>query len=795
MKRWVKYAGLAVGSCVVIAGFSAGTLYIQAKNSLPVLEGNVQTGGISAPVKISRDKHGMPSIESATMGDAMFSLGFLHAQERYFQMDLMRRTAAGELAALVGKSGLQSDKQYRIHRFRFRAKQFLAALPSDQRELLRKYVDGVNAGLAKLSSAPFEYSVLFATPAPWTEEDSLLVNSAMYLMLQTQKEAMHPELARAKLMQYYDGEFADFVLPTRSEWDTPMQENEPTVSEALPKLLLKPRPLTAALYDSEVRRLRDASGINRVTEDIVGSNSWAVAGRKGLEGRAVLANDMHLPLQQPNTFYRFSMRLAGRASPIVGLSIPGMPALVAGSNGAIAWGLTNANGDWSDMVRLDKKNGAPGVVKVSESIAVKWGSPETLGVRETQWGPVVHSDAQADYAMNWVAHHPQGNNLAIMGLMQAGSIEEARRIAAASGMPHMNIMFADRQGNVAWTIAGRIPQRSGFAGDVAVEWNEGRRWSGWLDAAEYPVLTSADRDYLWSANNRPVGGEDWKKLGVGAQFALGVRARRIKERLQGGERADEASMHALQLDDTALLMTRWHGLVSTVVAGMPASAEKRQLAAVLAQWTGRASVDSASYRIVRRFRDEVADDLMPALLRDLLSKEADLKWWMVTSSWETPLWRVLSQRPAAMLPAGHANWDGYLRDVLVGKVYKAYSELYNGDIAKSTWSGANIASIRHPLSKSIPLIGSVLDMPSVPMNGDSNTILAQSQSFGPAMRMVVSPGHEQAAILTMPAGQAGNPFSPYYRAGHTEWQQGKTLPLLPGAPRYVLQLTPERLSR
>lgn len=790
MTRWIKYLGVIAITILFFTGISAGLLYLKTRNSLPVLNGNIDVKGLNSLVKISRDVYGMPLIEATSMDDAIYATGFLHAQERFFQMDLLRRKSAGELAEIFGSSALASDKLARVHRFRHRAIQFVAALPADQRALLQKYVAGVNAGLNQLASAPFEYALLLKKPAPWVEEDTLLVNSALYLMLQAHDSDLHPELARQKLIAQYDEQFADFILSNRSEWDSPMQEGEPAVAESLPTLLVTPHVMSAAATSAEILRVGGISGINRATENIIGSNSWAVAGRKGVDGRALLANDMHLPLQQPNTFYRLSIRTAGSNDTVTGVSIPGIPALVAGSNGKIAWGLTNSNGDWNDLVRIDKSERAKAETTIRETIAVKWGSPVTVDVRTTAWGPVVASDDHADYAMNWVAHHAEGNNLALFGLMQAASIKEGVKIAAVSGVPQMNILFVDGHGGAAWTIAGRIPRRTGIVGNIPVSWDAGHRWAGWLEAAEYPLLTSADRDFFWTANNRVVSGDDWKKLGMGAPFAMGVRARRIEERLTAGGRADEAAMQAMQLDDTALLMQRWHGLLTKLVSGMPDSADKKQLGAVLAQWNGHASTDSAAYRVVRRFRDEVADDIMPLILHDLLGKEHDLKWFMVTSSWETPLWRVLQQQPASVLPAGYPSWSAYLQDVLMRKVYKPYTERYHGDLAKATWSDANIVSIRHPLSKSIPFIGTLLDMPSVPMNGDSNTILAQSQSFGPAMRMVVSPGHESAAFLTMPAGQAGNPLSPYYRSGHKEWQEGKTLPLLPGAPRYVLQLVP-----
>jgi penicillin amidase len=654
--------------------------------------------------------------------------------------------------------------------------------------VLREYVAGVNAGLRELKTPPFEYGFLFTAPQPWTEEDSLLVNMAMYMMLQENK-GVHPEAVRQKLVQEYGTQFADFIQATRSEWDAPMQETEPRLVQSLPSRLTAPRPL-AAIKPVAGPRLAMAGEIRDAGESIIGSNSWVVSGRKTADGRAVLANDMHLPLQQPNTFYHVTIKSADLDHVIAGVSVPGLPALVAGSNGHIAWGLTNSNGDWSDLVRIRKDRLAAETTTVRETIKVKGGKPVFVDVRDTRWGPIVTDDSQYGYALDWVAQHAEGNNLGLFPLIRTASIEGGLGVAAAAGMAHMNIVFADDHGKAAWTIAGRIPRRTGFAGDQPAEWSDTIGWTGWLDAQAYPVLTSDQRDFVWTANNRVVSGSEWQKIGVGSQFALGVRARRIEERLAQSSGVGEKEMHALQLDDTALLMTRWHGLLGNVIAGMPDSPEKNELSSVMATWNGKAGADSAAYRIMRRFREEVASDVMPAVLADLLRKDASLKWYTVAPQWETPLWQILSQRPAAALPAGYADWDAYLRTTLTNRVYKPYKDMYKGDLKQATWGAINVARIRHPLSAAVPFLGKLLDMPKASMNGDSNVVLAQYESFGPAVRLVVSPGHESEAILTMPAGEAGNPLSPYYGRGHKEWQQGLTLPLLSGEPRYVLHLQP-----
>lgn len=787
MKRFSKYLLSAVLVCLSLAVILTVVVYLWMYRSRPAVEGAVQLSGLHNPVVVKRDDLGIPLVEAGNIDDAVFTLGFLHAQERYFQMDLMRRRAAGELSELLGRTALDKDKEARLHRFRARAQGFVSKLPEDQKVVLRNYVAGVNAGLHALKTSPFEYGLLFAKPQPWKEEDSLLVNMAMYMLLQD-TSGVHPEAIRSKLVEQYGARFADFIQASRSEWDAPMQDGGTALVQGLPDQLKGPRPLAATDTVPGSRfALAEAWDAG---ENIIGSNSWVVSGRKTSDGRAVLANDMHLPLQQPNTFYHVTMKSAELEHVAAGVSVPGLPALVAGSNGHIAWGLTNTNGDWSDLVRIRKDRLAAETKVIRETIKVKGADAVVLDVRETQWGPIVSEDAQYGYALDWVAHHAEGNNLGLFALIRSASIAEGLNVAAAAGMAHMNIVFADGQGRATWTVAGRIPRRTGFAGDQPVEWTGGTGWTGWLDAQEYPVLNSDNRDFIWTANNRVVSGSEWQKIGIGSQFALGVRARRIEERLAKSYGVGEKDMHALQLDDTALLMTRWHGLVLGVVSGMPESPEKQELAKVMGQWNGKAAADSAAYRIMRRFREELAADVMPSVLADLLRKDPALKWYTVAPQWETPLWQVLTERPIAALPAGHDNWDGYLRATLMNKVYQPYKERYKGDLSQATWGAINVAKIRHPLSSAVPFLGSVLDMPKASMNGDSNVVLAQFESFGPAVRLVVSPGHERDAILTMPAGQAGNPLSPYYGRGHQEWEKGRPLPLLSGKPRYVLHLQP-----
>jgi len=384
----------------------------------------------------------------------------------------------------------------------------------------------------------------------------------------------------------------------------------------------------------------------------------------------------------------------------------------------------------------------------------------------------------------------EGNNLAFQAMLTAGSLQAAAEIAASSGIPQLNLLVVDEQGNALWTIAGRIPRRKGFSGEESVPWTGSVGWDGWLTPQEYPVRSSNDHAYLWTANNRVVSGPDLEKIGLGAQFALGVRARRIRDALAQEPLCDERSLYHMQLDTAALLMKRWYELTLQVVGTIDDSAVKAELSRVLGKWDGRASASSAAYRIVHRYREVITDDVMPQLTAKLRELRPGTPWFDMLSDFETPLWEVVSTQPANAVPGGFHSWQEYLRERLVRNVYEAYKKKY-GDLGRALWGDANRSSIQHPLSGAIPFVGRwLLDMPSSPMDGDTNVIDAQLLSFGPAMRMVVSPGHEADAILTMPGGEAGNPLAPYYGFGHSDWAHGKPMPLLPQQPQYSLQLVP-----
>ncbi len=807
--HWWRWTLLAGGGLLALSAGCAGWLYGQLQGSLPRLDGAATLAGLSAPVGVERDALGVPTIRGETRLDVARATGFVHAQERFFQMDLLRRAAAGELAALVGPAALALDRANRVHRFRHRARQIVATTPTEDRALLAAYVAGVNAGLAALATPPFEYLLLRTAPVPWQSEDTLLVVYAMYLDLQGQQWLR--ESARGVLHERLPPALAAFLDPAGTDWDAPLQ-GDPLPSPALPgpetfdlhrRPVVTTAPATAASRQPPALALYPTVSFGE-SETASGSNNWAVAGRLTAHGGALLANDMHLALRVPNIWYRATLVFPDERSGerrIAGVTLPGAPAIVAGSNGRVAWGYTNSEGDWADLVVLEPGTeaetyrtpaGPRSFTRVRETLTVKDGPPEMLDILETLWGPVVDRDHQGrQRALRWVAHDPRAVTLGLLALERADTLETALDIANRAGAPAQNTLLAGADGRIAWTLSGPIPRRFGHDGRLPSSWADGRRgWSGWLEPAEYPRLVDPPGGRLWTANGRAVDGVWLARLGDGG-YALGARARQIRDGLLERDRFDERDFLALQLDDRALFLERWRELLLATLAPETARADPRQdkLRRQVADWGGRAAVDSVGYRAVRAFRLAVQERVFAPLVA--ACRQADPRFHHdLFRQNEGPLWQLLSQRPPHLLDPRYPDWSALLLDAAAAMLADLVAD--GRPLAAHTWGDYNQVRIQHPFSRILPWLSDWLDLPTQPLPGDLYMPRIQTPGSGASERLVVAPGREASAILHLPGGQSGHPLSPFYRAGHSAWARGEPSPLIPGSTRHRLELRLEK---
>lgn len=779
-----------LGGLLLLVLLLALALWLALRGSLAQLDGERAAPALSAPAELQRDARGYLSITAENRLDAARALGFVHAQERFFQMDLMRRNAAGELSALVGAKALEVDKARRLHRFRHRAEQIAAALSPEEKALAEAYTGGVNAGLAALSTRPPEYLLLRQSPRPWVPADSLLVAYGMYLDLQ--RGQGHDDIANGLLKQ---------AVP--ADWYAFLTQHSADGQAALDDSRVEPVPLPASPLPDWLRSVQLACSDCSLTDARdIGSNNWAVAGSRTADGRAIVADDMHLNLRVPGTWFkaRLKWKAQGRSFDVAGVTLPGTPLVVAGSNGHVAWGFTNTTSDWSDVISLQLGAGGQSywsggaekpLVRSVERIEVAGQPAVDFEVRESEWGPVMPEKAPAGhaYALRWVAHDAAAMNLRLMQMEAAGGVDEAVKLAAGAGIPAQNLMVADARGRIAWTVMGAIPRRVSTQ-DMAVpqDWSDGRSaWQGYLGADEQPrVLDPAD-GRLWTANARMIGGEALKILGNGG-YDLGARARQIRDGLRARDKFDEAALHAIQLDHRALLLQRWRGLLleRVLTPGFVAANGLADYRAEVEKNAEAARPDAVGYLLVRAFRERTLKTVFAPLAGRLEAQGARLQ--DLTMAPETPGWALIQASRADTLPAGAASWEALLQRAVLDSRAELLKKF--GSLAAATWGAENPAGIRHPLSAALPMLSGWLDMPATPMAGDSHMPRVHNHGHGQSERMVVSPGHEESGILVIPGGQSGHPLSPFYRGDHAAWLAGEPLPFLPGEATHRLVLRP-----
>lgn len=801
MLRWTVRIVLLLAVVVTLLLLAA---WWAMRGSLPRLDGEAALAGLSTQVTVTRDALGVVTVEASGEADALRALGYVHAQERFFEMDLMRRAPAGELSALFGPVALDTDRSHRLHRMRSRARATVDAAPAAERALLAAYAEGVNAGLADLRTRPWAYLLLRSRPEPWRPEDSVLVGHAMYFDLQDAGNAR--ELALWKIRPHLPEALYALVTHRGTSFDSPL------VGDAVGDAVL-PGPdvldlrTLATPPDATTNDDRPAPAVAEDLEPATpGSNNFAVAGSLTGHGAALVADDMHLGLRAPGIWFRARLSYPDPRAPdgrvdVSGFTLPGLPAVIVGSNGHVAWGFTNSYGDYLDWA-LERpcprapegvqRDGATDCVALTlhrEHIEVAGTEPVELEVRESAWGPVVHeADDGQVLSLRWTAHLPGAINLGLISLSRTQDVEQALVLARDMALPSQNLVIGDRSGRIAWRILGPIPQRGPGCDPAApVKTSGSGACAPWpMSTRVGPTIASPTADRIWTANSRVVDGAALAMLGDGG-YSNGARGAQIRDALRAAEQFDEAALLAIQLDDRARLLERWHGLLTERARAQDTPALSA-LAAASSDWDGHASIGSSGYRLVRAWRVAVNERIADGLVAPARAALGDEFAMPSMPQLEGVAWPLVTQRPAHLLPPAHASWDALFEDAAV-QVRDALAPL--GPLAERSWGEANTARICHPLADALPgPLGRRLCMPADPLPGDAHVPRVQAPSMGASQRMVVAPGREADGIIHQPGGQSGHPLSPFWGAGHEDWVQGRASPFLPGASAHSLVLQP-----
>lgn len=786
-KKTYKIFLIAAGSCAALAFIAIATAYFLLRGSLPQMSGEALVPGLSAPAIVKRDNAGIPTIQAASRLDVAHALGFVHAQERFFQMDLMRRAAAGELSELFGAAAIRFDKQRRLHQFRNHVKQIYNGLSPDEVALLNAYAEGVNSGLDALSVRPFEYLILQSDPDYWKPEDALLVSFGLFFELQD--STGNADLTRGYMKELLPNAVYDFFVNNGSYWEAALDGSRLPIRDI-------PGPEEFSYLRSfDIERNQKISAIKDVG-NLGGSNNWAITGSRTADGKAIVACDMHLRLAVPNIWYRAAFIYPdkhGEETSISGATLPGTPCMIIGSNGRIAWGWTNAFIDTTDIIIVKADDADPDRYLVpggslpfqreTEMIMVKGENPIPLQVTKTIWGPLAEEKFfDSPVAIQWVAHREDALNMRLAELETVKSSEEALQAIREIKIPVLNFVVADSQGHIAWSLIGAIPKRKGFDGTAPVSCADGEmKWEGLADAEKYPVVFDPSQEIVWTANNRVLG-EDTLRFNQEG-YINGIRAYQIRDKLQKASQAAPEDMLAIQMDTEGLFFERWQSLLLTLLQDKPQFAELKE---AVQAWDKHSDPGSAGYYWIRRFREITLQHLLARVLHPCFEAWPDFAH--TNRDFEEPVWMLVSQKPEYLINPAYGSWENELLAYIKEMLEK---DIDDSDSVKDiTWGRKTVLQMKHPLSSALPFLKPFLDMPSESVPGDLFMPKVAGPREGASQRMVVSPGNEKAGIFHAPGGQSGHPLSPHYRDGHEDWITGAPSRFLPGEAVHTLVLRP-----
>jgi penicillin G amidase len=786
LAKKLKYAGILLLTLPLIA---ATVLFYLFYMSIAQEEGEVLLADLKSPVSVHADSLGIPSINAASRNDAYQVLGFLHARDRLFQMELMRRKSAGRLAEIFGSKAVDLDKSQRDYQFEQAAKSIVADLPASQKQVLEAYVSGVNAFIRQTKMLPPEFIALDYRPEPWRAEDSIMVALGMFQTLngQEQDERMVTVMEKALPEQ-----LVKFLTPDTDMYATVLLGGSNSRRPA------QPIPVSAfASLDPQPIRL--AKGSVDVDSNIAGSNNWVVAGKKTLDGHAIVANDMHLSLNAPNIWYRAELRYAGQY--LNGVTLPGLPLQIVGGNNDVAWGFTNVTADLLDLITLEINPANSGeylapqgwrvFTKKSALIKVKDKTDIPIELRSTIWGPVSSKPLLGNsVAIKWTALESSAVDLGLLDMDKVTSVTEAMTVINQTGAPPQNVVLADRAGHIGWTYMGRFPKRKGFDGMASRSWADASAaWDGFIPAEQLPRLYDPAEGFIVTANNRTLG-RDYPYV-IAHNWSLGYRAHRITELLRESNGINEQAMLAMQLDTRSEFYEFYRQLALQELAAVKLSDGKlNQNERALRAWDGYLQTGSKGAALLTAFRTKLAEGLFAKVVARC--RQLDPNFSYAWREMETPLRQLLTQRPHGVIPAQYnEDWQAFILAALNSSATELQGQYPDIEPDQLNWGTVNRIAQSHPFSKSLPVLGMFLDISEFGSPGCSSVcVRVMSNGHGASERLVLAPAHPENGILEMPGGQSGHPFSSHYRDQQKFWQTGETAPFMPGKPLHTLHFKP-----
>lgn len=766
-----------------LAALGAHWLLRQPK---PRTRGTLRLSGLSAPVEVLRDRWGVPHIYGETTEDVITAQGFVHAQERFWQMDFNRRLVAGRLSEILGPVALDVDRWMRTLTMRRVTEGEVGSLDAESRSLLEAYAAGVNSYLAT-EPLPLECRVLKYQPEPWILADSL---SWVKMMSWTLSVNWETEILRARLVARVGEEAADRL--------------EPTVSEDWVRIVPPGVDYSCIGSDALERAVRSRDLTGPGAREGVGSNSWVLSGSRTATGTPILANDMHLGMSAPAIF--FENHLSGGDLHVTGVSFPGLPLVISGHNEDVVWGFTNGFADVQDlyMERLRQTPGGgteyefrgewlPAEV-IREEIEVKGAESVVEPVIVTRHGPIINGliegeGMESPLALRWTALEGTTTLGTLLAMNQASSCEAFRDALRGWLCPNQNVVSADREGNIAYSYAGRIPIRAKGDGSVPVPgWTGEYEWMDYIPFEELPHLYNPPTGYVVTANNRVVD-EGYPHL-LGSDFVTGSRARRIVELIEARPVLSVEDVQEMHLDQVSILAREtMRGLADV-------SPDDPQLGAIFKLfrgWDGEISLDGPRAAVYEVFVRRLIFVLMEPRLGELAVRYAGqgptpilAEGSMFGERCREWLLRTVRDPESPWWETG----DGRSRKELVCQAMRetveVLKELCGPEIGNWAWGKIHKLTFGHPLGSVKPL-DRVFERGPYPIGGDGDTVwasggsrhgLSEARIVGPPFRFIADLHDWNKSLGHLVPGQSGHPASPHYDDGIPGFFTGEYHPMV-----------------
>lgn len=806
--KFVKFLLVFLLALLLLASGVFAYGYWLAKKALPQVEGTLTVKGLQAPVTVYRDTLGVPHIFALSLEDVAFAQGYVTAQDRLWQMDIFRRNAQGQLSEVLGEVALPLDEKHCTYGFREAAIQSLESLDPESRHALDQYAAGVNAFIdTHRDRLPIEFHLLRYQPRPWVALDSL---SIALVMAETLSSTWERDIFRGKLSEKFGSEIINDLYPTHSKYEIPLVGTDEIKSGGLapvpavpPKPLIKspvspsipvtgnaiaPRStlrsiLSSLLWASTPEKGPDSlldflRSLNDANSDfLVGSNNWVVNGNHSISGKPLLANDPHLAHSLPSLWYQ--VHLHAPQLNVIGVSLAGAPSIIIGHNEHIAWGMTNLNPDVQDVYR-EQFNSGQGIRYLAngrwvdaeireERIKIKGKPDKILPVMVTRHGPIVRRDAETAYALKWTATEPRGIGFPFLKLNQAVNWADFTTALREFYGPTQNFVYADRDGNIGFYDAGRIPIRRRGIGNVPLPGaDDNYEWIGVIPFDELPHLYNPPEGIIVTANQRIAG--DSYPFFLGTDWEAPYRFARIHQLLTAKPKLSREDFLKIQGD---VYSEANRALAHFVIeaSNLIRTSDPLALAALARLKTGNfiATPDNVETTIIEHVRWHLEETMLKAVLGDE---------WKDYKAGTKPLFleNQLTERPRRWLPSEFKSYDQLLMRTLEEVCRQLQTSYASSDVSTWTWGREYPLTFHHPLGRFRPL-DHLFNVGPFKEPGTKLTVKQTDSSVGPSMRMATDFADLDSSYNNLTLGESGQVLSPNYSDQVTHWLEAQSFPM------------------